>query len=38
MQIRQNANGVVTELAIITGGGQRVLFTRQSDSSFVRAR
>lgn len=38
VQIRQNANGVVTGLAIDTGNGQQVLFTRQSNGSFIRAR
>lgn len=38
VQIRQNANGVVTGLTIDTGNGQQVLFTRQSNGSFVRAR
>ncbi|HHG8773823.1 TPA: LysM-like peptidoglycan-binding domain-containing protein [Raoultella planticola] len=38
VQIRQNANGVVTGLTIDTGGGQQVLFTRQSNGSFIRAR
>ncbi|MEO3740816.1 LysM-like peptidoglycan-binding domain-containing protein [Kosakonia sp. WA-90] len=37
VKIRQNANGVVTGLTIETGG-QSVLFTRQSDGSFIRAR
>ncbi|AOP85177.1 TPA: OapA family protein [Enterobacter kobei] len=38
VQIRQNASGVVTGLTIDTGNGQQVLFTRQPDGSFVRAR
>lgn len=38
VQIRQNANGVVTGLTIDTGNNQQVLFTRQPDGSFVRAR
>ncbi|WP_142502872.1 LysM-like peptidoglycan-binding domain-containing protein [Klebsiella sp. 2680] len=38
VQIRQNANGVVTGLAIDTDNGQQVLFTRQSNGSFIRAR
>ncbi|KFC07235.1 putative cell envelope opacity-associated protein A [Trabulsiella guamensis ATCC 49490] len=38
IQIRQNANGVVTGLTIDTGNDQQVLFTRQSDGSFIRAR
>ncbi|WHP30902.1 OapA family protein [Trabulsiella odontotermitis] len=38
IQIRQNANGVVTGLTIDTGNNQQVLFTRQSDGSFIRAR
>jgi cell envelope opacity-associated protein A len=38
VQIRQNANGVVTGLTIDTGGGQQVLFTRQANGSFIRAR
>ncbi|WLI75171.1 LysM-like peptidoglycan-binding domain-containing protein [Kosakonia sp. H02] len=37
VKIRQNANGVVTGLTIETGG-QQVLFTRQPDGSFIRAR
>ncbi|TCC13903.1 hypothetical protein E0L21_04890 [Kosakonia quasisacchari] len=37
VKIRQNANGVVTGLTIETGG-QPVLFTRQPDGSFIRAR
>ena len=36
VQIRQNASGVVTGLTIDTGGGQQVLFTRQSNGSFIR--
>ena len=38
VQIRQNANGVVTGLTIDTGNGQQVLFTRQPNGSFNRAR
>ncbi|VEB92897.1 Opacity-associated protein A LysM-like domain [Citrobacter koseri] len=38
VQIRQNANGVVTGLAIDTGNDQQVLFTRQPNGSFIRAR
>ncbi|MDV0513142.1 LysM-like peptidoglycan-binding domain-containing protein [Citrobacter portucalensis] len=38
VQIRQNANGVVTGLTIDTGNGQQVLFTRQPNGSFIRAR
>ncbi|MCS2149402.1 LysM-like peptidoglycan-binding domain-containing protein [Scandinavium manionii] len=38
VQVRQNANGVVTGLAIDSGGGQQVLFTRQSDGSYIRVR
>ncbi|MGP3594034.1 LysM-like peptidoglycan-binding domain-containing protein [Vagococcus sp. WN89Y] len=37
VKIRQNANGVVTGLTIETNG-QQVLFTRQPDGSFIRAR
>jgi Cell envelope opacity-associated protein A len=37
VQIRQNASGVVTGLTIDTGNGQ-VLFTRQPNGSFIRAR
>lgn len=37
VQIRQNASGVVTGLTIDTSNGQ-VLFTRQSNGSFIRAR
>ncbi len=37
VKIRQNANGVVTGLTIDTSG-QQVLFTRQPDGSFIRAR
>ena len=37
VKIRQNAYGVVTGLTIETGG-QPVLFTRQPDGSFIRAR
>ena len=38
VQIRQNANGVVTGLTIDTGNGQQVLFTRLPNGSFIRAR
>ncbi|MBB1199105.1 hypothetical protein EGM70_02130 [Enterobacteriaceae bacterium 89] len=38
IQVRQNANGVVTGLTIDNGSGQQVLFTRQSDGSYIRAR
>ncbi|MEW7313335.1 LysM-like peptidoglycan-binding domain-containing protein [Buttiauxella gaviniae] len=38
VQVRQNANGVVTGLTIDIGNDQQVLFTRQPDGSFVRAR
>ncbi|TLU67930.1 hypothetical protein FFB58_13070 [Enterobacter sp. MF024] len=38
VQIRQNASGVVTGLTIDSGNGQQVLFTRQSDGSFIRAK
>lgn len=37
VKIRQNANGVVTGLTI-DASGQQVLFTRQPDGSFIRAR
>lgn len=37
VKIRQNASGVVTGLTIETGDGE-VLFTRQADGSFIRAR
>ncbi|MBK0079453.1 MULTISPECIES: LysM-like peptidoglycan-binding domain-containing protein [Kosakonia] len=37
VKIRQNASGVVTGLTIETSG-QQVLFTRQPDGSFIRAR
>ncbi|WP_312671840.1 LysM-like peptidoglycan-binding domain-containing protein [Pseudescherichia sp.] len=37
VKIRQNASGVVTGLTIETGEGE-VLFTRQADGSFIRAR
>ncbi len=37
VKIRQNANGVVTGLTI-ENGSQPVLFTRQPDGSFIRAR
>jgi hypothetical protein len=33
VQIRQNANGVVTGLTIDTGNGQQVLFTRRSGNN-----
>lgn len=38
IQIRQNANGVVTGLTIDSGNGQQVLFTRQPNGSFIRSR
>ncbi|RPH20840.1 hypothetical protein EHN07_19235 [Buttiauxella warmboldiae] len=38
VQIRQNANGVVTGLTIDIGDERQVLFTRQLDGSFIRAR
>lgn len=38
VKIRQNANGVVTGMTIDTGDNQQMLFTRQSDNSFIRAR
>ncbi|MDN8601451.1 OapA family protein [Citrobacter sp. S2-9] len=38
VQIRQNANGVVTGLTIDTGNNQQVLFTRQPNGSFIRVR
>lgn len=38
VQVRQNANGVVTGLTIDIGNDQQVLFTRQPDGSFIRAR
>nr|WP_318383257.1 LysM-like peptidoglycan-binding domain-containing protein [uncultured Enterobacter sp.] len=38
VKIRQNANGVVTGLTIEADGNQQVLFTRQADGSFIRAR
>jgi cell envelope opacity-associated protein A len=38
VKVRQNANGVVTGLTIEGGNGQSVLFTRQQDGSFIRAR
>lgn len=37
VQIRKNANGVVTGLTIESDNGQ-VLFTRQADGSFIRVR
>ncbi|MFG6656718.1 LysM-like peptidoglycan-binding domain-containing protein [Scandinavium sp. M-37] len=38
VQVRQNANGVVTGLTIDSGNGQQVLFTRQGDGSYIRVR
>lgn len=38
VQVRQNANGVVTGLTIDSGNGQQVLFTRQNDGSYIRVR
>ena len=38
VKIRQNASCVVTGLTIDTGNNQQVLFTRQPDGSFIRAR
>ncbi|MDF7680018.1 LysM-like peptidoglycan-binding domain-containing protein [Enterobacteriaceae bacterium ESL0689] len=38
VQIRHNASGVVTGLAIDTDKGQQVLFTRQPDGRFIRTR
>ncbi|MEW5560338.1 LysM-like peptidoglycan-binding domain-containing protein [Enterobacter asburiae] len=38
VQVRQNANGVVTGLTIDSGNGQQVLFTRQVDGSYLRVR
>lgn len=38
VQIRQNANGVVTGLTIEGGNGQQVLFTRQPDGTFLRVK
>ena len=38
VKIRQNASGVVTGLTIDTGNNQQVLFTRQPDGNFIRAR
>ncbi|MRS16811.1 hypothetical protein GJV06_18145 [Enterobacteriaceae bacterium RIT691] len=38
VQVRQNANGVVTGLTVDNGSGQQVLFTRQSDGSYIRVR
>jgi hypothetical protein len=38
VQVRQNANGVVTGLTIDSGNGQQVLFTRQADGSYLRVR
>lgn len=37
VKIRQNANGIVTGLTI-ESDGQEVLFTRQPDGTFIRAR
>ncbi|WP_279049651.1 OapA family protein [Cedecea davisae] len=37
VQVRQNANGVVTGLTIDIGNDQQVLFTRQPNGSFIRA-
>lgn len=36
VQVRQNANGVVTGLTIESGSETQVLFTRQPDGSFLR--
>lgn len=38
VQVRQNANGVVTALTIDNGSDKQVLFTRQSDGSYIRVR
>lgn len=38
VQIRQNASGVVTGLTIDIGSGRQILFTRQPNGSFIRAR
>lgn len=38
VQIRQNANGVVTGLTIDLGNERQILFTRQPDGSFLRVR
>lgn len=38
VQIRQNANGIVTGLTIDVGNDRQVRFTRQPDGSFLRAR
>lgn len=38
VQVRQNANGVVTGLTIDIGNDQQVLFMRQPDGSFIRTR
>lgn len=38
VQVRQNANGVVTGLTVDNGNGQQVLFTRQADGSYIRVR
>lgn len=38
VQVRQNANGVVTGLTVEMGEGVQALFTRQPDGSFLRVR
>ncbi|MGL4724047.1 MAG: LysM-like peptidoglycan-binding domain-containing protein [Scandinavium sp.] len=38
VQVRQNANGVVTGLTVESGNGQQALFTRQADGSYIRVR
>lgn len=38
VQVRQNANGVVTGLTVDGGNGQQALFTRQADGSYIRVR
>lgn len=38
VRIRQNVNSVVTGLAIEDNDGRQVLFIRQADGSFIRAR
>lgn len=38
VQVRQNANGVVTGLTVDSGNGQQALFTRQADGSYIRVR
>lgn len=38
VQVRQNANGVVTALTVDLGNNAQVLFTRQPDGSFLRVR